>query len=189
MSEICPKVPPVASDLTISPATLPTLMDRLHEVQTVFQKTGGTHAVALACPRQGLHPRRGRGAPQRHGQGHRPGRPHPPGPQRVGGPAVRPHQLRNGPEMCQGRHPHSGRGPAPTSMALELARELNLTTVGFMRNQRLNIYTAPGTGDGGGNLRPYPIRSQKTIKIYVILNGAMRSEESRRLYRGEILQA
>ena len=32
---------------------------------------------------------------------------------------------------------------APTSMALELARELNLTTVGFVRDQRLNIYTAP----------------------------------------------
>jgi FdhD protein len=28
-------------------------------------------------------------------------------------------------------------------MALELARELNLTTVGFVRDQRLNIYTAP----------------------------------------------
>jgi formate dehydrogenase assembly factor FdhD len=28
-------------------------------------------------------------------------------------------------------------------MALELARELNLTTVGFVREQRLNIYTAP----------------------------------------------
>ena len=35
---------------------------------------------------------------------------------------------------------------APTSMALELARELNLTTVGFVRNQRLNIYTAPERG-------------------------------------------
>ena len=32
---------------------------------------------------------------------------------------------------------------APTSMALELAQELNLTTVGFMRDQRFNIYTAP----------------------------------------------
>ena len=32
---------------------------------------------------------------------------------------------------------------APTSMALELAQELNLTTVGFVRDQRLNIYTAP----------------------------------------------
>jgi len=32
---------------------------------------------------------------------------------------------------------------APTSMALELARERHLTTAGFVRDQRLNIYTAP----------------------------------------------
>jgi FdhD protein len=32
---------------------------------------------------------------------------------------------------------------APTSMALELAQELNLTTVGFTRDQRFNIYTHP----------------------------------------------
>jgi len=32
---------------------------------------------------------------------------------------------------------------APTSMALELAEELNLTLVGFVRGQRLNIYTHP----------------------------------------------
>ena len=30
---------------------------------------------------------------------------------------------------------------APTSMALNLAQEFNLTLVGFTRNQRLNIYT------------------------------------------------
>jgi FdhD protein len=32
---------------------------------------------------------------------------------------------------------------APTSMALELAQELDLTSVGFVRGQGLNIYTAP----------------------------------------------
>ena len=32
---------------------------------------------------------------------------------------------------------------APTSMALELAQELNLTLAGFVRGQRLNIYTHP----------------------------------------------
>ena len=50
VSEICPQVPPVASQLTIPPAALLTLMNRLQESQTVFQKTGGTHAVALASP-------------------------------------------------------------------------------------------------------------------------------------------
>jgi len=39
---------------------------------------------------------------------------------------------------------------APTSMALELARELNLTTVAFVRDQRLNIYTAPERVAGVG---------------------------------------
>jgi FdhD protein len=32
---------------------------------------------------------------------------------------------------------------APTSMALELAQELNLTLAGFIRGPRLNIYTHP----------------------------------------------
>jgi FdhD protein len=32
---------------------------------------------------------------------------------------------------------------APTTMAIELARELNLTLVGFVRGERLNIYTHP----------------------------------------------
>ena len=32
---------------------------------------------------------------------------------------------------------------APTSMALNLAQEFNLTLVGFVRNRRLNIYTHP----------------------------------------------
>ena len=30
---------------------------------------------------------------------------------------------------------------APTELALQLAEELGITTVGFVRNQTLNIYT------------------------------------------------
>jgi len=33
---------------------------------------------------------------------------------------------------------------APTELALRLANELHITTVGFLRNQSLNIYTIPG---------------------------------------------
>lgn len=33
---------------------------------------------------------------------------------------------------------------APTELALRLAEELNITTIGFLRNQSLNIYTKPG---------------------------------------------
>jgi FdhD protein len=32
---------------------------------------------------------------------------------------------------------------APTELALQLAEELGITTVGFIRNQSLNIYTCP----------------------------------------------
>jgi len=32
---------------------------------------------------------------------------------------------------------------APTTMAIELARELNLTLVGFARGDSMNIYTHP----------------------------------------------
>ena len=32
---------------------------------------------------------------------------------------------------------------APTELALELAEELGITTVGFIRNDSLNIYTCP----------------------------------------------
>ena len=49
VSEICRKLPPVHS----KPPSLRRRCSpygRIHEDQTVFQKTGGTHAVALASP-------------------------------------------------------------------------------------------------------------------------------------------
>ena len=50
VSEICQKVPPVQSALTVAPEALLSLMARLQEAQTIYQDTGGTHAVALASP-------------------------------------------------------------------------------------------------------------------------------------------
>jgi FdhD protein len=46
-------------------------------------------------------------------------------------------------EVAGARIPVLSAVSAPTSMAPNLARELNLTLVGFARNRRLNIYTHP----------------------------------------------
>ncbi len=144
VSEICQKVPPVASQLTIPPETLYALMGRLQESQPVFQATGATHAVALAsADGQVFISAEDVG---RHNAM-----------DKVIGRAVLTRQDLTGlVALLSGRIsfemalkciragiPILAAVSAPTSMALELARELNLTTVGFMRNQRLNIYTAP----------------------------------------------
>ena len=143
MSEICQKVPAVASKLTISPAALLSLMARLQEAQTIFQETGGTHAVALASPdgKVFIHAE----DVGRHNAM-----------DKVIGRAVLTRQdLTNLVALLSGRIsfemalkciragiPILAAVSAPTSMALELAKELKLTTVGFVRDQRLNIYTA-----------------------------------------------
>ncbi|MFZ5447453.1 MAG: formate dehydrogenase accessory sulfurtransferase FdhD [Thermodesulfobacteriota bacterium] len=144
VSEICQKVPKVASTLPISPADIFALMDRLHEVQTVFKETGGTHAVALAGPDgQVFIPAEDVG---RHNAM-----------DKVIGRAIMTRQdLTQMVALLSGRIsfemvlktaragiPILAAVSAPTSMALELAQELDLTTMGFVRGQRLNVYTAP----------------------------------------------
>ena len=145
VGEISRKVPKVGSLLTIAPAKLFALMERLHDFQTVFKATGGTHAVALASPDgQIFIPAEDVG---RHNAM-----------DKVIGRAVLTRQDLTGlVAVLSGRIsfemvlktaragiPILAAVSAPTSMALELAQELNLTTVGFMRDQRFNIYTAPG---------------------------------------------
>jgi FdhD protein len=142
--EICRKVPKVASPLTIAPAEIFVLMARLHEFQTVFQATGGTHAVALASPDgQVFIPAEDVG---RHNAM-----------DKVIGRAVLTRQdLSRLVALLSGRTsfemalkclragiPILAAVSAPTSLALELAQELDLTTLGFVRGQRFNIYTAP----------------------------------------------
>ena len=145
VSEICAKVPKVASPLTIPGAALIGLLDRLHAAQPIFQETGGTHAVALA---------RHDGQIFIHAEDV--GRHN--AMDKVIGRAVLTRQDLTGlVAVLSGRIsfemvlktaragiPILAAVSAPTSMALELAQELNLTTVGFMRDQRFNIYTAPG---------------------------------------------
>jgi FdhD protein len=143
VSEISRKVPPVASQLTIPAETLHALMNRLQESQPTFQATGGTHAVALASPDGKVFiPAEDVG---RHNAM-----------DKVIGRAVLTRQDLTGlVALLSGRIsfemalkciragiPILAAVSAPTSMALELARGLNLTTVGFLRNQRLSIYTA-----------------------------------------------
>lgn len=144
VSEICRKVPKVSSPLTIPAPSLLTLMGRLQEAQTVYRDTGGTHAVALASPdgKVFIHAE----DVGRHNAM-----------DKVIGRAVLTRQdLTNLVALLSGRIsfemvlkcvragiPILAAVSAPTSMALELAQELELTTVGFVRDQRLNIYTAP----------------------------------------------
>ena len=131
------------SALTVAPEALLSLMARLQEAQTIYQDTGGTHAVALASPdgKVFIHAE----DVGRHNAM-----------DKVIGRAVLTRQDLTGlVALLSGRIsfemalkciragiPILAAVSAPTSMALELARELNLTTVGFVRDQRLNIYTA-----------------------------------------------
>ena len=114
VSEIVRKVPAVQSHLTVAPEALLCLMERLQEAQTIYRDTGGTHGVALAAPAGdfffhaedvGRHNAMDKviGRCLNEESGH----------DAAGGPAQRPHQLRDGPEGHPGRHPHPGRGLGP----------------------------------------------------------------------------
>jgi FdhD protein len=143
ISEISQSVPRIASSLTITPAGIFALMDRLHEPQEVYKATGGTHAVGLASPdgRVFIHAE----DVGRHNAM-----------DKVIGRAVFTRQDLSGlVALLSGRIsfemalkciragiPILAALSAPTSMALELAQEMGLTTVS-VRGQRLNIYTAP----------------------------------------------
>lgn len=144
VDEIRHKVPPVASTLSLSPDRLLALMGRLPEAQPVFQATGGTHAVALASPDG--HIFLSAEDVGRHNAM-----------DKVIGRALL--EKRNFGELVallSGRIsfemalkaaraglPVLAAVSAPTTMALELARELSLTLAGFVRGKSLNIYTHP----------------------------------------------
>jgi FdhD protein len=144
VSEICQKVPPVKSPLTISGAALLELMDRLLAAQSVFKDTGGTHAVALADPGGDvfLHAE----DVGRHNAMDKV----------IGQALLQRRDLSGLVALLSGRLsfemalkairagvPILAAVSAPTSMALTLAGELGLTTVGFAREGRFNIYTHP----------------------------------------------
>jgi len=142
--EIVSKVPPVQSDLTVTPQTLLSLMERLQEAQTIYRDTGGTHGVALATPDGDFF---------FHAEDV--GR-HNAMDKVIGRALFERRDLTAMVALLSGRIsfemalkairagiPILAAVSAPTTMALELAQELNLTLVGFVRGQRLNIYTHP----------------------------------------------
>jgi FdhD protein len=138
------KTTPVASTLTLSPDRLLALMARLPDVQAVFQATGGTHAVALASPdgqvflsaedvgrHNAMDKVIGRALLEK----------------RPFGDLVALLSGRISFEMAlkaaRAGLPILAAVSAPTTMAIKLAQELNLTLAGFVRGHNLNIYTHP----------------------------------------------
>ncbi len=144
VAEISRKMPPVSSRLTITCPELLALIERLSAAQAVYQETGGTHGVALATVdgrvfilaedigrHNALDKVIGRALMQRLD-------------------LTRMVALLSGRisfemalKAARAGIPILAAVSAPTSMALSLARELNLTLAGFARGERLNIYTHP----------------------------------------------
>jgi len=144
VSEICAKAPPVASRLRVAPPSLLALMERLGEAQSIYRDTGGTHGVALAAA-----------AGDFFSHAEDVGR-HNAMDKVIGRCLMENRDMTALVALLSGRIsfemalkavragiPILAAVSAPTSMALELARELNLTLVGFVRGQRLNVYTHP----------------------------------------------
>jgi FdhD protein len=144
VDEICRKMDPVRSDLTIDCPGLLALMDRMASSQDVFRKTGGTHGVALATPdgrvfilaedigrHNAMDKVIGRALMQRLDM-------------------TRMVALLSGRisfemalKTARAGIPILAAVSAPTSMALTLAQELHVTLAGFARRDHLNIYTHP----------------------------------------------
>ncbi len=145
VEEICRKWPPVASNLTVSTAQLLALMTLLPEAQPVFHETGGTHAAALASPDGGIFI-----SAEDIGR-------HNALDKVIGRALLERRDLTHLVALISGRIsfemalkciragiPILSAVSAPTTMAIELAQELNLTLVGFARPDRMNLYTHPG---------------------------------------------
>lgn len=144
ISEIYRKAAPLKSTIAITASNLLDLMGRMYRKQTVFQETGGTHGVALATPNGDffiLAEDVGR---------------HNAMDKVIGQALFQRRDLSRTVALLSGRIsfemalkairaqiPILAAVSAPTSMALNLAQEFNLTLVGFARDRRLNIYTHP----------------------------------------------
>ncbi len=144
VSEICRHTPPVSSSLTLTTAQIMALMGRLPQVQPIFHQTGGTHAVVLASPDGEVFL-----SAEDVGR-------HNAMDKVIGRAVMQRLDLRQLVALLSGRIsfemalkairagiPLLAAVSAPTTMALDLAQEMNLTLVGFAREDRINIYTRP----------------------------------------------
>jgi len=132
----------IESEVTVSAKTILDLPSRLRGEQQTFDATGGLHAAAafdaqgnLLCAREdvGRHNAVDKviGSIVREGQG--------------ASPVVLMLSGRAGFELIQkavvARIPIVAAVGAPSSLAVELAREMNVTLIGFLREERYNIYS------------------------------------------------
>ena len=136
--------PPITAATTVSAETLRSLPDRLREHQRVFASTGGLHAAGAFTPSgTALVVREDVG---RHnavdkvvGSALMDGSPL--------GDAVRCVSGRVGLEIVQkaatARIPVLAAGRAPSSLAVDLARQTGITVVGFVRGDRMVAYSHP----------------------------------------------
>lgn len=144
VAEICQKVPKIVSPLTLTAAALLQLMARLPAAQAIYRETGGTHGVALAtADGQVFLNAEDIG---RHNALDKV----------IGRALLKRLDLSRMVALLSGRIsfemalkaaragiPILAAVSAPTTMALTLAQELDLTLVGFARDRRLNVYTHP----------------------------------------------
>jgi len=145
---------PVRSTVTLTPEQCFRLMDQLQSASSLHRQTGGVHNAALCLPDRLLFAYSDIG---RHNALDK----------------IYGYCLREGLDPTDKILAFSGRissevllkaakigagillsKSAPTDLALQLADELGITAVGFVRNNRMNVYTHPERiviGEGNGN--------------------------------------
>lgn len=136
---------PLGDGLRVQASVLPGLVDALRAGQGVFERTGGLHAAGLfstdgmlLCVREdvGRHNALDKVAGRRLLDGKLPA-----------SDSVLVVSGRAGYEIVQksiaAGMPLLAAVGAPSSLAVALAREFNQTLVGFLRNERFNVYSAP----------------------------------------------
>jgi FdhD protein len=138
-------IAPIDDDVRLSPQTLYALPERMREAQRIFESTGGLHAAALFNER-------GEAVAVREDVGR-----HNALDKLIGWgllnsrlPFARSILLASGrasyeilQKSLMARIPIVASVSAPSSLAIDLAREFNVTLAGFVRGQRANVYTAP----------------------------------------------